>query len=53
MAKEAAKLSLRIEPELRGRIEAAAVADHRSINNWVTTVLARWVDQQQTEGRAA
>jgi uncharacterized protein (DUF1778 family) len=53
-AKEGVKLSLRIAPELRGKIEAAAVQEKRSLSNMVVVALSDWASaRDQHHGEAA
>ena len=40
------KIALRVEPELRDRLEAAAELDRRPMANLIRNVLADWVDRQ-------
>ena len=42
-------LKLRIEPELRAAIEAAAVQERRPTSNLVRCVLADWLDARAEE----
>jgi predicted HicB family RNase H-like nuclease len=39
------QLSLRIDPVIRERLEAAAEQDRRPVSNLVRNVLADWADQ--------
>jgi hypothetical protein len=44
------KIALRVEPELRDRLEAAAELDRRPVANLIRNVLADWVDSRSREG---
>jgi predicted transcriptional regulator len=40
------KIALRVEPELRDRLEAAAELDRRPTANLIRAVLADWIERQ-------
>ena len=40
------KIALRVEPELRDRLEAAAELDRRPMANLIRAVLEDWIDSQ-------
>jgi uncharacterized protein (DUF1778 family) len=40
------KIALRVEPELRDRLEAAAELDRRPMANLIRAVLADWIERQ-------
>ena len=40
------KIALRLEPELRDRLEAAAQLDRRPMANLIRAVVADWIDRQ-------
>jgi hypothetical protein len=44
---------IRMEPELRAAIEAAAEEERRPLSNWVRCALADQLKQRTTESRAA
>ena len=44
------KIALRVEPEFRDRLEAAAELDRRPVANLIRNVLADWVDSRSREG---
>jgi hypothetical protein len=48
-----ATLALRLEPELRERLEAAAEQDRRVLSNLIRNVLADWVDGHAAAARHA
>ena len=43
-------VTLRLEPELREAIEAAAEADRRPVSNLVRNILSDWVDGRSQAG---
>jgi predicted HicB family RNase H-like nuclease len=47
------KLSVRVEPDLAGKIETAAAAERRSVSNMVRCVLADWAAARELQGKAA
>jgi uncharacterized protein (DUF1778 family) len=46
------KIALRVEPELRDRLEAAAELDRRPMANLIRAVLADWIDRQAQGARS-
>jgi uncharacterized protein (DUF1778 family) len=46
-------ITLRLERELRERIEMAAAADRRPVSNLVRNILSDWIDGRQSAERAA
>jgi hypothetical protein len=47
------KIALRVEPQLRDRLEAAVERDRRPMANLIRNVLADWVDGRSREGERA
>ena len=45
------KIALRLEPELRDRLEAAAELDRRPMANLIRNVLADWCDGRAQSGQ--
>ena len=46
-------ITLRLERELRERIEMAAAADRRPVSNLVRNILSDWIDGRQSAERVA
>jgi hypothetical protein len=42
-------ITLRVERELRERIELAAAADRRPVSNLVRNILSDWIDSRSSE----
>jgi predicted HicB family RNase H-like nuclease len=52
-APRSAQLVLRVEPELRERIEMAASAERRPLASLVRNILSDWVDGRTSYGERA
>jgi hypothetical protein len=46
------RIDLRVDRELRERIELAAAADRRPVSNLIRNILSDWIDGRQSTERA-
>jgi predicted HicB family RNase H-like nuclease len=51
LKKRTGQLVLRVEPELRAELEAAAEEERRPMANLIRNILADWVDGRPSVGR--